>query len=359
MKRFWITSALTIFFLTSCGSTPSVVKKYTITWKDWDGTLLATNEVEENHTPVYKGDIPTRESSDENYDYVYSGWDKEIAKATEDTTYTATYDHNFLYGSYPQKLVLNPQIVEGEPDEHGYRKDEQGNLYYKFKASKDYTTDDNIKIKEGDENYYLVKPIEWKILKDETTKLLCTTYRLLITQPYKKEEAEATDKENVYSTSDIRAWLNEDTASAEIGGFYGRMNVHLFDSNWNIENTEVINNEDSTCDKPNPFAENSPTHDDIFVLSRQELRDPEYGFFKEDNADKARLALTTDFARASGAAYNKNYGLYWTRSPCGDIATYYDTTAYSVMSDGHIIQHLITEGSYCARPAINFTKKPS
>ncbi|MCQ2792234.1 MAG: DUF6273 domain-containing protein [Bacilli bacterium] len=353
MKRLWITSALTIFFLTSCGSTPSVVKKYTITWNNWDGTTLATSEVEENHKPVYEGATPTRPST-ENYDYVYAGWDKEIVKATEDTTYTATYDHNFLYGSYPQTLA-NPTIVGAIDPDTGYYSDAQGNKYFKFKALNDYTTDNNVKVKKGDENYYLVKPIEWKILSEADGKGFYTTYKLLMTHQY--NSIEASNEEpiyNYYDESSIHSWINGSTAPSaktEIGNFYWRA---FCINQITIASVEVINNQASTCDEKNRFF-CDPTNDSIFSLSRLELRGDKqehYGFPNSDLADKSRLALTTDFARANGAAINKNYGMYWTRSPSDNDWSIYGTDAYVVMTDGHIIQHNITEGNYCVRPAI-------
>ena len=63
---------------------------YTITWKNWDGTTLATTSVLKGATPSYTGATPTRPSTAE-YAYTFSGWTPAITVATADKTYTATY----------------------------------------------------------------------------------------------------------------------------------------------------------------------------------------------------------------------------------------------------------------------------
>ena len=69
------------------------ITKYTITWLNYDDSVLATNEVDENTLPVYSGSTPTRAASAE-YTYIFDGWDKNIVNATADITYKATYRSN-------------------------------------------------------------------------------------------------------------------------------------------------------------------------------------------------------------------------------------------------------------------------
>ncbi len=63
---------------------------YTITWKNWNGTTLATTSVAQGATPSYTGTTPTRPSTAE-YAYTFSGWTPAITAATANKTYTATY----------------------------------------------------------------------------------------------------------------------------------------------------------------------------------------------------------------------------------------------------------------------------
>ena len=63
---------------------------YTITFTNWDGTVLQTIQVEEGQTPVYTAETPNRPSNSQ-YNYTFNGWSPTITEATQDITYTAQY----------------------------------------------------------------------------------------------------------------------------------------------------------------------------------------------------------------------------------------------------------------------------
>ena len=76
-------------------------KKFTITWKNWDGTIIKTYSQEENAyvdsyivtygtMAEFLGTNPTRESNID-YTYDFTGWTPALGKVTSDVTYTATY----------------------------------------------------------------------------------------------------------------------------------------------------------------------------------------------------------------------------------------------------------------------------
>ena len=67
------------------------LRKYTVTWKNSDGTVLETDtDVSYGTSPIYNGSTPYKED-DENYSYAFTGWTPEITNVRGDTTYTATY----------------------------------------------------------------------------------------------------------------------------------------------------------------------------------------------------------------------------------------------------------------------------
>ena len=68
-----------------------VVRQYTITFVDWDGSEIASDDYEYGTSATdITPSAPTRES-DEQYSYTFAGWSPSVAIVTGEATYTATY----------------------------------------------------------------------------------------------------------------------------------------------------------------------------------------------------------------------------------------------------------------------------
>ena len=78
----------------------STLNKYTITWKDGNGKVLKTEEVEYGVIPTYDRETPTKESTEE-YEYIFTWWDKEITEVKWNITYTAKYDEKEIIKEIP------------------------------------------------------------------------------------------------------------------------------------------------------------------------------------------------------------------------------------------------------------------
>jgi len=68
-----------------------VEKKFTITWKDWDGSLISTYSVSYGTQAEWLSTNPTREKN-VDYTYDFTGWSPALGRVTSDVTYTATYE---------------------------------------------------------------------------------------------------------------------------------------------------------------------------------------------------------------------------------------------------------------------------
>ena len=64
--------------------------KYTVTFKNYDGTVLETKSVNHGSAVTYNGATPTKKA-DAQYTYTFSGWDKTLTNITSNTVITAKF----------------------------------------------------------------------------------------------------------------------------------------------------------------------------------------------------------------------------------------------------------------------------
>ncbi|MBR3460370.1 MAG: InlB B-repeat-containing protein [Clostridia bacterium] len=87
----------------------AVVNYYTVTFKDWDGTVLKTEQVAEGGAATAPNN-PTRTG------YTFTGWDKAFNNITANTVVTAQYTQNAATDKYMPAV----SIVEGKDYVLGY-----------------------------------------------------------------------------------------------------------------------------------------------------------------------------------------------------------------------------------------------
>jgi hypothetical protein len=75
----------------------STTNAYTVTWQNYDGTILETdNNVSYGTTPTYDGATPTKPSS-ANYDFTFTEWSPEVVSVVGNTIYTAQFNQKLNY----------------------------------------------------------------------------------------------------------------------------------------------------------------------------------------------------------------------------------------------------------------------
>ena len=73
------------------------IQKFSVTWADWDGTVLETQQIFPGNMPAYTGPTPTRSPDVYNH-YTFTGWSPTIQIVEANVIYTAQYSgetHNW------------------------------------------------------------------------------------------------------------------------------------------------------------------------------------------------------------------------------------------------------------------------
>ncbi|SDJ70638.1 Listeria/Bacterioides repeat-containing protein [Lachnospiraceae bacterium G41] len=89
---------------------------YTISWKDYDGTVLETDtDVAYGSTPSYDGEPPKRDNAG-NIKYTFAGWSPEVDTVKGAATYVAQYSEEVIEEPKPQSGTSEP-TKPGTPEE--------------------------------------------------------------------------------------------------------------------------------------------------------------------------------------------------------------------------------------------------
>lgn len=91
-----------------------LVKTYTVTWQNWEGSTIVAYEMAHNKTPEYLGNYPTRPDDAGYYTYDFTGWAPAFTPVTADVTYVAQYEKN------PVRYTITWQNANGSEREVDY-----------------------------------------------------------------------------------------------------------------------------------------------------------------------------------------------------------------------------------------------
>ena len=97
-------------------ATYSEIPMYTVTFKNYDGSILYTASVLEGENAVYAGETPVRESTAQ-YNYEFIGWDISLENISADTTVTTVYENTLR--SYTVQFVSDEAIISTQTVNYG------------------------------------------------------------------------------------------------------------------------------------------------------------------------------------------------------------------------------------------------
>ena len=113
------------------------IQTFTATFKNYDNTLLYETEVNAGETPSYVGPLPTRPSDNLN-DFVFSGWNPELAPILQDTTYIAQFTSvrqqvHVTFKNYNGRILEEKDIDKGtKPTYTGTTPTRPSDNYYTY-----------------------------------------------------------------------------------------------------------------------------------------------------------------------------------------------------------------------------------
>lgn len=102
-------------------------RKYVVTFKNYDGTTLRTDNVEYGSTAMYTSENPVKPSDDEHIEYTFSGWDKNLdtTTITKDTVFTAQFSESQFviatFNNYDGSPLYRDKVKKGAVPTYGGR----------------------------------------------------------------------------------------------------------------------------------------------------------------------------------------------------------------------------------------------
>ncbi|MCR5522082.1 MAG: InlB B-repeat-containing protein, partial [Clostridia bacterium] len=312
---------------------------------------------------VSHGEKADKPEAPQKQDFIFTGWytDEELKKpfdfntpVTDNITLYAKWSSVIEFGSYPQSQVtsesilseLNAMLTEDSWVSYGYYTGGEASDFMKY-ADVEYngekyravtfseyrpsvttnTPEFSYSANSPYQQYngydtdavywFRYDPLVWRVLDYDTGLLLCEN--IIDSQPYTQiyyEKGEfsfefynGTDYSNYandYSSSFIRAWLNEDFLNT------------AFSSS---QQKKIITSQ-LDCFGATSTYDSETTNDKIFLLSYDEVLNPDYGFASENEADAKRIAAGSDYAKCQVLWPNSYIGSTYT-TPSGDSSSYW------------------------------------
>ena len=337
-------------------------RDYTVTWTNYDDSVIKTDTLHRNDIPSYNGETP-RKPLNGAYTHLFTGWSPSVEKVTGDATYKATFNNSRLYfGSYPQSQVTDEELASELTRAAGvyptstdlarwkdfdyynnYQKesymyyqdvdyDNDGTYDYRgvyFIKYRPYNTryessEDNSR---QDDNDYLInkvywfkyEPIEWRVLDVEKGKALIIANLILDGQQY-------CHCENHYGFTHNGAWSSgNDYYLSEIRIF---LNNHFWSSAFNDAQKEIIETQTASITRG---STKYYYEDKVELLSKNEA-------IEFMNTASTKKCQGTDYAKVQGIVVDSKTGnSNWTLKGLNEH--HYDT-------DGEYSDYVTYDGNY-------------
>lgn len=228
---------------------------------------------------------------------------------------------------------------ETDPEGEGYglhnpRTDENGNMTWDCVYFGNYWQADRNGDEKADQNDEK-QPIKWWVLSVDGDDAFLLADKDLDAQPY--NASRNSESGFTWETCTLRSWLNGYGAETNKEKKDYSSNNFLNNAFSAVEQSAIRTTLVENKDNDNSGAEGgNDTWDKVYLLSLDEVVNPEYGFVKEDHYVYSAGGKNTRYATAQGASTGILYsdGSWWLRSP-GVKSGF----ASCVRDDGHVDGH--------------------
>ena len=238
----------------------------------------------------------------------------------EGTGSSGAYSPDGMSSMKPSNFMLYKDVYYNGDKYRGVRIDKYRPVPTRYYALGSYVSKDILEQTEQYRNgfelnttyWFKYEPLAWEVLDPEEGLLLST--KIIDSQPYsnyqtKKDGLYYSDPNyenylNSYYGSSIREWLNDDFATTAFSE--GQISK--------LKEVE-LDNSDPTYDG----IEYKPTVDKVYLLSYDDVTNPNYGFPTTlTGVYGSRMKFGTAYSKSQGLAYpyQKYYSEWWLRTPC-------------------------------------------
>lgn len=152
---------------------------------------------------------------------------------------------------------------------------------------------------QSDATGQMKEPIKWRVLSVDGNDAFLVADQNLDVESYNASYESAT-----WETCTMRSWLNGYGSSSNVAGADYTSNNFLNRAFTITEQNAIINTIVVTDDNPNYGTDGgNDTNDKVFLLSYNEVTNPEYGFSSDyGDCDNARLRKNTEFVAGGGSS---------------------------------------------------------
>ena len=179
------------------------------------------------------------------------------------------------------------------------------------------------------------EPIRWRVLSRTGKIALLLSDKILDAGKYNNNAS----KENMctWEGSDMRKWLNNTFYKTAFDA-----NEQALVQKKRIETANVFTNEKSS------------TQDKVFLLSREDVVNPHYGFLGKTEDNYSILTTNTAYAATKPHMYNNTYtaDAQWLRGPCGGGGNSQNSGASAYILPMGDLCYMPEEASAGIRPAV-------